>query len=268
MSMPEVTLNNGVKIPQLGFGTWKILGSRAENAVDSALEIGYRHIDTARIYRNEKRVGKAIAQSRLKRKDVFITTKIFNTQHKNPVKALDDSLRRLGTDYIDLYLIHWPVKERLRTWKILEGELAKGKTRAIGVSNFTVRHLEELITSSNTVPMVNQVEFHPFLYQKKLLKFCKNKNIALEAYSPLAHGRRSNNKLLDGLAGKYGKSNAQIMIRWSLQLGNIVIPKSAHEDRIKENFEVFDFKINNHDMQLIGELNEDLRTCWNPEHVE
>ncbi len=262
-----VTLNNGVNIPQLGLGTWMIIGPKAEHAVTSALEIGYRHIDTARIYRNESRVGKAISASGMKREDVFITTKIFNTQHRDPVKALDDSLRRLGTDYVDLYLIHWPVKERLRTWKILEGELAKGKVKAIGVSNFTARHLEELIQNSNVVPAVNQVEFHPYLYQKVLLKYCQSKNIALEAYSPLAHGRRQENSTITSLSKKYKKTTAQIMIRWSLQLGNIVIPKSSHPARIKENFEVFDFSISDADMELIGALNEDLRTCWNPEQV-
>lgn len=265
--MHQITLNNGIKIPQLGFGTWKIRGANAEQAVLEALNTGYRHIDTARIYRNEKRVGKAIASSGLKRQDIFITTKIFNTQHRDPVRALDASLKRLGVDYVDLYLIHWPVKERLRTWSILEGELSKGKVRAIGVSNFTIRHLEELINNTQVVPAVNQVEFHPFLYQKELLAYCQKKKIAIEAYSPLAHGRRTSNELIAKLAEKYKKSSAQIMIRWSLQLGNIVIPKSSHPERIKENFEVFDFKLTENDMKLVGTLNENLRTCWNPEQV-
>lgn len=268
MKIPDIRLNNGVNIPALGFGTWKIRGKSAEESVRFALDSGYRHIDTARIYRNEKRVGKAIRESSIKRSDIFVTTKIFNTQHRDPVKALNDSLGRLGLDYIDLYLIHWPVKQRLRTWKILEQELAKGKVRSIGVSNFTIRHLSELMECCDIMPAVNQVEFHPFLYQKGLLEYCNKNGIALEAYSPLAHGRKVDDVVITRIARKHSKSNAQVMIRWSLQLGNIVIPKSAHPDRIGENIDVFDFKLDNADMKQVSGLNEDLRTCWNPENID
>jgi len=267
MKAPEIDLNNGVKIPQLGLGTWKVRGTAAEQSVRWALEIGYRHIDTARIYLNEKRVGKAIAASGIPRKDIFVTTKIFNNQHKDPVRALDNSLRRLGLDYVDLYLIHWPVPERHRTWEILEGEYKKGKTRAIGVSNFTIRHLDELIKGSSIIPAVNQVEFSPFLYQENLLKYCKSQGIALEAYSPLTHGERMDNEKISKIALKYGKTNAQVMIRWSLQHGNIVLPKSSKEERITENFEVFDFKLSPQHMKILDNMNENFRVAWDPENM-
>lgn len=267
MQQPHIALNNGIKIPQLGFGTWKMHGVEAERAVDAALQIGYRHIDTARIYRNEKRVGRAIQASEVEREDIFVTTKIFNTQHNNPVKAIDDSLRRLNLDYIDLYLIHWPVKERLATWKTLEGEYKKGKVRAIGVSNFTVRHLQELLEQAEIPPAVNQVEFHPFLFQQELLLYCQQQKIALEAYSPLAHGRKLADERITKIAKQHNKTNAQIMIRWSLQLGNIVIPKSSHPERIEENFKVFDFKLSSKEMNTLNSMNEDFRTCWDPEQV-
>ncbi len=175
-------------------------------------------------------------------------------------------MRRLGLDYLDLYLIHWPVKKRNRSWKLLEQAYRAGTVRALGVSNFTIRHLEELRQHSQLVPAVNQVEFHPYLFQKELLEYCTKRGIRLEAYSPLAHGRRMENAVLDAIATKHKKSSAQVMIRWSLQLGNIVIPKSTNPTRIAENFNVFDFKLAPAEMQQIAGLNENLRTCWNPEN--
>lgn len=266
---PQLKLNNGVKIPQIGFGTWKMRwGHTAYKAVHWALEAGYRHIDTAHIYGNEAGVGRAIRDSGLKREEVFVTTKLFNTQHHNPQKAIDGSLAKLGVDYVDLYLMHWPVaRVRNQTWQKMTEFLKTGKAKAIGVSNFTIRHLEELLNQTDVVPAVNQVEFHPFLYQKELLEYCEAKGVILEAYSPLTHGQELDNPLITKVAKKYKKSNAQIMIRWSLQLGNIVLPKSSHQERIKENIDVFDFEINDEDMEVIGYLNADLRTCWNPERI-
>lgn len=269
MNVPKVRLNNRVEIPQLGFGTWKLQdGEEAYNAVKWALEIGYRHIDTAHIYRNEQSIGRAIKDSSIKREDIFVTTKLFNTQHGNPQKAIDESLQKLGLDHIDLYLIHWPVSlMRNRTWGKLEEFLKQGKTRAIGVSNYTIRHLDELLKKSKVIPAVNQVEFHPFLYQIELLEYCKSKGIALEAYSPLTHARELEDSSITEIAKKYGKSNAQIMIRWSLQLGNIVIPKAAQKEHIKENFGVFDFVLKEEDIETLSFLNENERTCWDPTNM-
>lgn len=260
-----IKLNNGVSIPQLGFGTWQLHWPNSYQAVAEAIKIGYRHIDTAHIYLNEKSVGKAIASSGIPRKDIFVVTKLWNGDQDHVVKAFDESLNKLGLDYIDLYLIHYPVTAtRLAAWHDMEKLLESGRVKAIGVSNFTIKHLEELISNSHVVPAVNQVEFHPYLYQKDLLEFCNDKGIALEAYSPLAHGERIENSVIEDIAKNHNKSNAQVLIRWSLQHGNIVIPKSKNKDRIKENFDVFDFKLNPKEMSAINALNENLRTCWDP----
>ena len=266
---PTVNLNNKVKIPSLGFGTWKLKPPvEARNAVEVALKTGYRHIDTARIYLNEGSVGKAIKDSGIARKDLFITTKLWNASHKHAEKAFENSLKRLGVDYVDLYLIHFPVSgTRLEAWKTLESIYKSGRARAIGVSNFTIRHLEELLSVSAVVPAVNQVEFHPFLYQKDLLDFCKLHRIILEAYSPLVHGERMENAVITQVAKHHKKTNAQVLIKWSLQHGNVVIPKSKTPSRIKENFEVFDFKLSASEMTRLNGLNEGLRTCWDPTNV-
>jgi len=265
-SVPQIKLNNGAKIPQLGFGTWKLReGSEAENAVKWAIEAGYRLIDTAAIYGNEESVGKAIAESGVPRKELFVTTKLWNNSHERVEQAFDESLEKLGLDYVNLYLIHWPVEKRIETWRKLEKILESGRARGIGVSNFTVYHLEDLLDDGvSVVPAANQVEFSPFLYQKGLLEYCQKKGIALEAYSPLARTHKFDNPLLKEIASAHSKSPAQVMIRWALQRGLIVIPKSSHKERIKENFEVFDFSLSQQEMSKLDALNENYRTCWDP----
>ena len=266
----KLTLNDGRLISQLGLGVWQTrAGAACETAVLAALEAGYRHIDTAAMYGNEESVGAAVRTSGIPRENIFVTTKLWNSDHGNPERALETSLRKLKMDYVDLYLIHYPVRERRRSWRSLEALRVGGKARSIGVSNFTIRHLNELLAETKTVPAVNQVEFHPYLYQRDLLNFCAGRGIALEAYSPLTKGERLKDPKLVAVATKYsksgaGKSTAQILIRWALQHGLIVIPKSANRKRIFENADVFDFEISAADMQLLDGFNENLRTCWDP----
>lgn len=266
----KLTLNDGRLIPQLGLGVWQTrAGAACETAVLAALEAGYRHIDTAAMYGNEESVGAAVRTSGIPRENIFVTTKLWNSDHGNPERALETSLRKLKMDYVDLYLIHYPVRERRRSWRALEALRVGGKARSIGVSNFTIRHLNELLAETKTVPAVNQVEFHPYLYQRDLLDFCAGRGIALEAYSPLTKGERLKDPKLVAVATKYsksgaGKSTAQILIRWALQHGLIVIPKSANRKRIFENADVFDFEISAANMQLLDGFNENLRTCWDP----
>src|SRR5918996_3001979 len=259
-------LNNGVKIPRLGLGVYQAPpGESTLRAVKYALKIGYRHIDTAWLYGNEIDVGRAIRESGIEREEIFITTKVWNSDqgYQSTLAACDRSLKLLGLPYIDLYLIHWPVEGRGKdTWKAMIQLLNEGKVRAIGVSNFEVFHLQDIFQNFDVIPSVNQVEFHPFLFQEKLLGFCKNSNIQLEAYSPLTRGQRLNHHILVGLAKKYGKSSAQILIRWNLQHGLVVIPKSIHENRIRENIQVFDFQLEETDMKLLNSLNEDLHTVF------
>jgi diketogulonate reductase-like aldo/keto reductase len=286
----KITLNDGHLIPQLGLGVWQTrAGATCEAAVLAALEAGYRHIDTASMYGNEESVGAAIRKSGIRRENVFITTKLWNSDHENPRRALDTSLGKLKLDYVDLYLIHYPVRERRRSWGALEALRAQGKARSIGVSNFTISHLTELLAETGSVPAVNQVEFHPYLYQRDLLDFCIAKGIVIEAYSPLTRGERLHDSKLVAIAERYRrvglkpaalpsriplvnkfsgrpevKSTAQILIRWALQHGLVVIPKSANRRRIVENADVFDFEITVEDMQLLDRFNENLRTCWDP----
>jgi diketogulonate reductase-like aldo/keto reductase len=259
-------LNNGVKIPRLGLGVYQTPpGESTLRAIKYALKIGYRHIDTAWLYGNEIDVGRAIRESGIEREEIFITTKVWNSDqgYQSTLAACDRSLKLLGLPYVDLYLIHWPVEGRGKdTWKAMIQLLNEGKTRAIGVSNFEVFHLQEIFQNFDVIPSVNQVEFHPFLFQEKLLEFCKNSNIQLEAYCPLTRGQRLNHHILVGLAKKYGKSSAQILIRWNLQHGLVVIPKSIHENRIRENIQVFDFQLEETDMKLLNSLNEDLHTIF------
>ena len=289
----KITLNDGHSIPQLGLGVWQIrAGAACEAAVLAALEAGYRHIDTAAFYGNEESVGAAIRKSGVPREQIFVTTKLWNADHGNPKRALETSLRKLDLDYVDLYLIHYPVRERLQSWRALQILRTEGKARSIGVSNFTIRHLTELIAETETVPAINQVEFHPYLYQRDLLDFCTGQGIVLEAYSPLTTGVRLKDPKLVAVAKRYSraaaqaetsrsrlplleklsrrpetKSTAQILIRWAWQHGLVVIPKSANRKRIFENADIFDLEINAADMQLLDSLNENLRTCWDPTHA-
>jgi len=272
-------LNNGVEIPVIGLGVYKAQeGSEVESAVKWALEAGYRLIDTAKIYDNEVGVGKAIKESAIPREEIFVTTKLWNEDqgYEKTLKAFEGSLERLGLSYVDLYLIHWPsasvdrnetINKRESTWKAMEQIYASGKAKAIGVSNFTIRHLEEMKNYVTIQPTVNQVEFHPFLYQKDLLDYCTENKIVLEAYSPLVKGRKMEDKRITAIAEKYNKSNAQILIRWSLQRGCVVIPKSVHKERIEANLNVFDFEISEEDMADIDALNENIHQAWNPEGI-
>jgi methylglyoxal/glyoxal reductase len=259
-------LNNGVEIPYLGLGVYQSPpGEISLRTVRYALKIGYRQIDTAELYGNEKDVGRALRESGIRREDVFITTKVWNSHqgYDSTLYACEGSLGRLGLSYVDLYLIHWPVQGLGdETWRAMIKLLHQGKARAIGVSNYSIRELNELLDKSDIVPAVNQVEFHPFLYQEELLRFCKNNNIQLEAYSPLTRGKRLNHPKILELAKKYNKTPAQILIRWSLQHNVIVIPKSIHEARIKENSQVFDFQLEPKDMKLLDSLNENLYTVF------
>lgn len=266
--IPTVTLNNGIKMPQVGFGTWKLrFGKQTNEAVVEALEAGYRHFDTARIYLNEKSLGRTLQKSAIARKDLFITTKLWNSDqgYDSTLKAFDKSLNRLGMDYVDLYLIHWPVPEkRLESWRALVEIYKSGQAKAIGVSNFTEEHLAELLEHSDVVPAVNQVEFHPFLNQKMLLDYCNTHTIQLEAYSPLVHGRRIDDPAITQIAQTHHKSNAQVILRWNVQLGNVIIPKSTDPERIAQNIDIFDFKLNQAEMVTMEDLNENYRTCWDP----
>jgi diketogulonate reductase-like aldo/keto reductase len=254
----------------LGLGVYQTPAGRVtQEAVKFALKTGYRHVDTASLYGNEEDVGRGVRDSGVSREQVFVTTKLWNSDHgyDSALSACDKSLRRLGLGYIDLYLIHWPVPElRGETWKALVELQRRGSCRAIGVSNYTVRHLQELLDSSEVTPAVNQVEFNPFLYQEELLNFCNDKGIQLEAYSPLTRGHKLRHPTVLDVAQRYSKSPAQVMIRWSLQHGLVVIPKSARPERIKENSEVFDFEIPSADMSRLDSLSEDLHTDWDPTH--
>jgi diketogulonate reductase-like aldo/keto reductase len=267
-----VKLNNGVEMPMLGFGTFlSPAGKETQDAVLWALEAGYRHIDTAMIYKNEEDVGAAVAQSKISREDIFIVTKVWNDDHgyEKTLRACDASLKRLKMDYIDLYLIHWPVTAlRGETWKALIKLQEQGKCRAIGVSNYTIRHLSELLPATPVVPAVNQVEFNPFLYRKELLDYCRARGIRLEAYSSLSRAKKLEDPRLAVAARKYGKTPAQLALRWALQHDLVVIPKSIHRERIIENTQIFDFEITPEDMQAINDLNENywlINPSWNPE---
>jgi diketogulonate reductase-like aldo/keto reductase len=257
-------LNNGVEIPRFGLGTWRSpKGAATQNAVRWALEAGYRHIDTAKLYDNEEDVGRIVANGPLKREEVFVTTKVWDTEqgYETTLQACEDSLKRLGMAYIDLYLVHWPIPGlRGETWRALIKLYESGKCRAIGVSNYTIRHLKELLANTPIVPAVNQIEFSPFLYRKELLEFCRSQGIAVEAYSPLSKARKLDNPTLTTVAARHHKTPAQVMIRWALQHDLVVIPKSIHQERILENAAVFSFELTAADMGLLDALNEDYYT--------
>jgi len=267
----KIKLNNGVEMPILGLGTYQMASGReAKEAILSALEAGYTHIDTAKIYGNEGDVGKAIRTSGLPREEIFVTTKLWNADHgyHKAQKACERSLKLLGLSYIDLYLIHWPVKDiRRETWRAMEQLHVQGKCRAVGVSNYMTRHLEELLKSSSIIPAVNQVEFHPYLFLQDLLRFCREYRIQLEAYSPLTKGQKLDDPKLISIASKYSKTPAQVLIRWALQHEIVVIPKSTRRERILENAEVFDFSLSEEDMRALDSFNENFRTSWDPTSI-
>jgi len=267
----KAKLNNGVEIPYFGLGVYlSDPGEETYKALRWAFEAGYRHVDTAAFYKNEKDVGLAIKDSGIPRQEIFVTTKLWNDDHgyDKALKGFEASLKNLGLDYLDLYLIHWPVSGlRNETWKALETILSEGRSRAIGVSNYTTSHLKELLNTCQVVPTVNQVEFSPFLYQKGLLEFCRQNDIQLEAYSPLARASKLSEARLKAVASRYGKTPAQIMIRWALEHRIVVIPKSVHKERIYENAEVFDFEISAEDMQILDSLDENYRVAWDPSRI-
>ena len=264
----KVKLNNGVEMPQFGLGVWQIpAGAPTRRAVKAALEAGYRLIDTAKFYGNEADVGAAVRESGVPKDEVFITTKLWNTDHgyEAALEAYEASRKRLGFPTVDLYLIHWPVPGlRRETWRALERILREGKARAIGVSNYMVPHLEELLASAEVVPAVNQIELSPFLYPRDVVEFCERHKVAVEAYSPLTKGHRLRDPRLVGIAQKYRKSVPQVLIRWGLQHGFVEIPKSAKPEHIRENADVFDFEIRAEDMRVLDSLAEGLHMAWDP----
>lgn len=270
MSITEtVELANGVKMPRLGFGVWKVDDKEVIDPVKWALQAGYRAIDTAKAYGNEAGVGQAIKESGIKREDLFITSKLWNADqgYDATIEAFEASLKRLGADYLDLYLIHWPVAQKFKdTWRAFEQLYQDGKIRAIGVCNFQEHHLKELIADADIVPMVNQIELHPHLTQEPLRKFCRDHKIVVEAWSPLGNGQMLSDPELKKIADKYGKSVAQVIIKWDLQNGIVTIPKSVHKERILENADVFDFKLSEEDMLAISGMNKDERTGPDPDN--
>ncbi len=259
---PTLTLNNGIKMPLLGLGVYQIHGEEARIAVLQALRSGYRHIDTASLYGNEREVGAAVRQSGIPRKEIFVTTKIWPTHFLRAHDAFKESAARLNIGYIDLYLIHWPHAGKHRAWKALEEIYSRGITKAIGVSNYELEDLEDLLRICRVPPSVNQVEFNPFTYRKDLLEYAHANGIALEAYSPITKGKRLTHHLIQALAKRYEKSPAQIMLRWSLQHGLAIIPKSQQPQRISENANIFDFVITEDDMEKLDGLNEEREVFW------
>jgi 2,5-diketo-D-gluconate reductase A len=269
--VPVITLNNGVEIPQLGFGVWQVPDDEATAAVATALDAGYRSIDTAAIYGNEEGTGEALTTSGLPREELFVTTKLWNAEqgYDSTLRAFDASLDKLGLEYIDLYLIHWPVPSRdlyVDTWKAFEQIYADGRARAIGVSNFHQAHLRRILAEGTVVPAVNQVELHPNLQQTELRAFNAEHGIATEAWSPLGSGKG----LLDdpeivALAAKHSRTPAQVVLRWHLQLGNIVIPKSVTPSRIRENIDVFDFELDGKDLAVLAALDNGTRLGPDPD---
>lgn len=254
-------------MPLLGLGVYDMYNHEAEEAVGNALEIGYRLIDTAAMYENEKEIGNAIRASRVASKEIFLTTKVANPDqgYDSTLRAFDESSKKLNCEYIDLYLVHWPIKKtRKDTWLALERLYNEKRVRAIGVANYLVPFLKELETYGSITPVVDQVEFSPYLFLEDLLNECKRKHIQLQAYTPLVRGQRFSDPKLISMAEKYGKTPAQIILRWALQLGVSTIPKSSNIKRLKENFDVFDFQINDDDMKKISAFNENFRVVDDP----
>ncbi len=267
----RVKLNNGVEIPWVGLGVFQSEpGKTTQQAVEWALEIGYRHVDTAALYGNEESVGRGLEASGLPRDEVFVTTKVWNTDqgYDKALAAFDTSMKKLQLDVVDLYLIHWPMNgTRLETWKALEKLYQDGRVRAIGVSNFLVHHLEELAENSGIVPAVNQVEFHPFLLQRDLLDYDHEHGIRHEAWSPLTRAKLWDDPVIDEIASKHGKSRAQVLLRWDLQHGVVTIPKSVHRERIEENAKLFDFELDDGDMKKLDGLDRGERIGPDPDEL-
>jgi len=262
------SLRGGVQLPLLGLGVYQSPpGEETRRAVEAALAVGYRHVDTARAYGNERDVAAGIAASGVPRDQVFVTTKLWNSDqgYDETLRACDASLARLGTERVDLYLVHWPVQKlRNDTWRAMEKLKRDGKARAIGVSNYTVRHLEELLARAKEPPSVNQVELHPFLQQHALIEFCRENGIVVEAYAPLVKAQRMDHPVLRRLARKHQATPAQVLVRWALQLGYVALPKSVQRERIRENADVYRFELDGEDLAAMERLDEGYRTSWDP----
>jgi 2,5-diketo-D-gluconate reductase A len=274
-AIPDITLSNGQTIPQFGFGVFLVKPEDTVAAVSTALKVGYRHIDTAEMYGNEKEVGEAIARSDLDRGDVFVTSKLSNDAHEpdDARRAFDESLKALGFDYLDLFLIHWPLPTRydgdyVSTWKTLEEFYREGRARSIGVSNFQPRHLRRLHAECDIPPAVNQIEVNPYLTQDEVRGFCAEHQIAVEAWSPLGRGNVLEDPMVDAIARRAGKTPAQVVLRWHIQRGDIVFPKSVNPERIKENIGIFDFELPGEDVEAITLLNRDERTGPDPDKFD
>jgi len=271
--MNIVTLNNGAKMPQLGFGVWRVTDEVTEEVVKKAIELGYTSIDTASLYKNERGVGRAVKQANVNREDLFITSKVWNTDqgYDKTMASFEDSLERLGMDYLDLFLVHWPMPRfdtYIDTYKALEKLYKDGRVKAIGVSNFEIEHLQRLMQETEIKPVVNQVECHPYLAQNELKQFCKQQNIFVEAWAPLAKGGDVlKDEVTTAIAQKYGKTPAQVVLRWHLQNDTIAIPKSVTPSRIEENFQVFDFELTSEDMKAINGLDQGLRLGFHPNEM-
>jgi diketogulonate reductase-like aldo/keto reductase len=263
----KTRLNNNTEMPLLGLGVYDMHDDEAVRAVEYALRTGYRLIDTASMYGNEKQVGEAVRNSSIRREEIFVTTKVNNTDHgyDSTLRAFDVSMKKLDIGHIDLYLVHWPIRyKRKETWKALEYLYEQKMVRVIGVANYMIPFLEELETYANVVPAVNQVEFSPWLYLDDLLETCRNKDIVLQSYTPLVRGKKFDDPRLQQLCAKYGKTPAQIILRWNLQLGVSTIPKSSNPKRIEENFDIFDFEISPEDMNILCSMDEGYRVVDDP----
>lgn len=272
--MKKVKLNNGVEMPWIGLGVFRIEDNEeAQRVVETALSVGYRHIDTAMYYHNEEAVGKAIKASGIPREEIFVTTKMWNADQRSGKvqEAFDASLKRLGLDYLDLYLIHWPVEGKfIEAWKTFEEIYRSGKVKAIGVSNFKHHHLDALAKEATVTPAINQIELHPYLTQQNDLDYCKKAGIQVEAWSQFAANQTGlfDEKILVGLADKYSKSPAQVILRWDYQRGVVTIPKSANEKRMAENLDIFDFSLTDTEVLAINSLNKDMRIGPDPDKVD
>jgi diketogulonate reductase-like aldo/keto reductase len=263
----KAKLNNNIEMPLLGLGVYDMHEDEAVRAVEYALKTGYRLIDTASMYGNEKQVGEAVRKSDIRREEIFVTTKVNNTDHgyDSTLRAFENSMKKLDIGHIDLYLVHWPIRyKRKETWKALEHLYEQKMVRAIGVANYLIPFLEELETYANIIPAVNQVEFSPWLYLEELLETCSNKGITLQSYTPLVRGKKFDDPRIQQLCIKYGKTPAQIILRWNLQLGVSTIPKSSNPKRIEENFHIFDFEIAAEDMAILCRIDEGYRVVDDP----
>jgi len=269
-AVPDIKLNNGVTIPQLGFGVFQIKPEDTRQATLAALEVGYRHIDTAQMYGNEKQVGEAVRESGVDRDDIFVTSKLNNSYHAydDALGAFDQTLKELGFDYLDMFLVHWPlpkVGDYVETWKAMEELYRSGRVKAIGVSNFQRHHLRRLFDETGTVPAVNQIEVHPYLAQDGLRAFNAQNDIVTEAWSPIAQGKVLDDPTLGKIGEAHGKSPAQVTLRWHIQRGDIVFPKSVTRSRVEENFDVFDFELGEDELKAISALNRDERIGPDPD---